>query len=287
MSSDETPKGDIYIFAQRSSAEVERLNWQHNYIVRCMGGHLIHPSIPIDEIASIADVACGTGVWLEDVSKALSASGTERSYEGFDISPKMFPPESERGKIKFEVLDIMKPVPEEYHARFDLVSIRLLCAAIKEVDLGYAIRNAEQMIKPGGYLQWVELGPGFIPDIPQYPKMHEVYQKIKKFWAAAGYSPDVPTVLMEEASPSLKLTLKRYDYHWTATSELVADSARFFELSLTPTIAVTLYKTQEAATMEEAAKKTQDVLESIKDVPKEELLAGGKWSALISQKQLE
>ena len=111
---------------------------------------MIHPSIPIDEITSIADVACGTGVWLEDVSKALSASppsnGTERSYIGFDISPKMFLPESERGKIKFEVLDIMNPVPEKYHAKFDLVNIRLLCAAIKEVDLGHAFRNAEQMI---------------------------------------------------------------------------------------------------------------------------------------------
>jgi hypothetical protein len=116
--------------------------------------------------------------------------------------------------------------------------------------------------------------------------MHEVYQKIKIFWASAGYSSDVPKVLMEEAPPTLK-PLKCYEYYWTATPELVADSARFFDQSLTPMIAVTLYRLQEVATMEEGQRKTQEVLESIKDVPKEELFTDGKWSALISQKQLE
>ena len=121
----------------------------------------------------------------------------------------------------------------------------------------------------------------------RYPVMHEVYQKISKFWSAAGYAPDVPKVLLEEVPPSLKPALKRYDFYWTATPELVADSSRFFDQSLTPTIAVTLYKTNEVASMEEGAIKTQEVLATIKDVPKEEILAGGKWTALISKKQFE
>jgi SAM-dependent methyltransferase len=117
-----------------------------------MRGDLIHPTIPVAEIASIADVACGTGIWLEDLSNALSTkatspvSNTERSYHGFDISPAMFPPEVERGPIQFDVLDILQPVPEEYKARFDLVSLRFLCVAVREVDLGRVIRNVEQMI---------------------------------------------------------------------------------------------------------------------------------------------
>jgi ubiquinone/menaquinone biosynthesis C-methylase UbiE len=115
-----------------------------------MGGHLIHPSIPVDDITSVVDIACGTGIWLEEVSEELSKtplrSGAERSYLGLDISPAMFPPESEQGKIQYGLLDILKPVPEDYRNRFDFVSIRLLCAAIKEVDLEQVFRNAEQII---------------------------------------------------------------------------------------------------------------------------------------------
>ena len=113
-----------------------------------MEGYLIHPSIPQDAILSIADIGCGTGVWLEEVAKVLpdSADSKKRTYYGFDISMAMFPPDSERGNIKYAKMDILDPVPEEYHARFDLVSIRFLCVAVKAAALGQALRNAEQMI---------------------------------------------------------------------------------------------------------------------------------------------
>jgi hypothetical protein len=38
-----------------------RLNKQHQYLTALSNGHLLHPSIPIENIESVADIATGTG----------------------------------------------------------------------------------------------------------------------------------------------------------------------------------------------------------------------------------
>jgi SAM-dependent methyltransferase len=129
--------------------EQYRLNFQHNYIIKCQSG-LLQPGIPAEEIHSIADVGCGTGIWLEDMSKpgALppTSDGVERAYHGFDISPALFPPLSERGKVKYHIVNILDPIPEEFKERFDLVHVQLLILAIKTVDLRTALRNIERLM---------------------------------------------------------------------------------------------------------------------------------------------
>ena len=40
---------------------VSRLNWQHYFLLEVIEGHLIHPSVPMQELKDIADVGTGTG----------------------------------------------------------------------------------------------------------------------------------------------------------------------------------------------------------------------------------
>lgn len=62
-----------------------------------------------------------------------------RYYHGFDISPDQFP--SDPGHIHYSVQDTMKPFPPEHLGRYDLVHVRLLVGAIKEVDYKHAVAN--------------------------------------------------------------------------------------------------------------------------------------------------
>ena len=72
-----------------------RLNTQHDFIKQACDGHALHPSIPKESILNVADVATGTGVWLQDVASQLSAipspNGQKRHFHGFDIQDAQFP----------------------------------------------------------------------------------------------------------------------------------------------------------------------------------------------------
>ncbi|KAJ5432707.1 uncharacterized protein N7458_011863 [Penicillium daleae] len=144
-----------YVFG-RSPKESERLDKQHDLLKKITEDSLIHPSIPKEEILSVADIATGTGIWLKDVARELETSArVNRYYHGFDISLDQFPTDS--GLIEFSVHDITKPFPKEHLNRYDLVHVRLLVAAIDESDYQAAISNVKAILKPGGYVQWEEI----------------------------------------------------------------------------------------------------------------------------------
>lgn len=124
-----------------------------------IGGTPIHPSIPTANIRSIADAATGTGIWLVDAAQTLHNHHPRHtlSLHGFDISPAQFPFSSlkaQRHEIQLTVQDILQPFPQEHRGRYDLVHVRLLVGALKEVDYPRAVRNLYDLLKPGGYLQW-------------------------------------------------------------------------------------------------------------------------------------
>lgn len=71
------------------------------------------------------------------------------SLHGFDISPAQFPFSSlkaPRHEIKLSVQDILQPFPKEHLGRYDLVHVRLLVGAMKEVDYPRAVRNLYDLL---------------------------------------------------------------------------------------------------------------------------------------------
>ncbi|EEP78035.1 predicted protein [Uncinocarpus reesii 1704] len=146
---------EVYMF-RRDEPESQRLNHQHALLAKFSHRELLHRSIDRSKIVNVADIATGTGIWLQDLSSLLkNVPGTgPRYYHGFDISPSQFPPDEEN--IKFTVHDTLKPFPKEHWARYDVVHVRLVFLAIKECDIMTALHNMTQLLKPGGYLHWDE-----------------------------------------------------------------------------------------------------------------------------------
>ncbi|KAL8686241.1 MAG: hypothetical protein Q9218_007247, partial [Villophora microphyllina] len=137
------------------------LDAQHNFMRNVSGGRLTHPSIPSNVIQSVADVATGTGIWLQELvaDSAYSGrvNGSERGFVGFDISPQQFPSTNDHPpNVTFVVHDMTETFPSEYHEKFDLVNVRFVSYVVEAVEVEKVVWNTLQLLKPGGYLQWQE-----------------------------------------------------------------------------------------------------------------------------------
>jgi hypothetical protein len=77
-------------------------------------------------------------------------------FDGFDYSPAAFPPKDQLpSNVTLNVADAKQPFAEEFRGKYDVVCIRFINAAMKPEDWVVVARNAAQMLKPGGALQWV------------------------------------------------------------------------------------------------------------------------------------
>lgn len=101
----------------------------------------------------IADVGTGTGHFLQCFKDLQARPGAV--LDGYDISSAMFP-SATPDKTSLKELDMKKPVPKELHAKYDLVHARMLVAAMLPGEWTAVVANVAQLLKPGGWLQWVE-----------------------------------------------------------------------------------------------------------------------------------
>ncbi|KAK4503950.1 hypothetical protein PRZ48_004865 [Zasmidium cellare] len=123
---------DIYALP-RDTKETQRLNEQHKHLLKCFS-FLIHPGIPITPSTPdlrVADIACGSGIWLTDAAQRYPNA----ECHGFDISGDQFPDEASLdklfgpGRVRFHVEDAGSeagPLPEH---------------------------------QPGGHVQWIDWDP--------------------------------------------------------------------------------------------------------------------------------
>ncbi|KAL5041655.1 hypothetical protein BDW71DRAFT_211946 [Aspergillus fruticulosus] len=140
---------------QTNTQSSARLNLQH-YWVQDSLGYLLHPSITVPEHAKIADLATGTGIWPVSFSLRPDVPSTVQ-IDGFDITDDMFPPADWLPpNVCLRTLDILKPVSERLRGRYDVVCIRYFGVLVRNNDPGFVLRNLMDMLKPGGYIQWVE-----------------------------------------------------------------------------------------------------------------------------------
>lgn len=118
-------------------------------------GYHLHPGIGLPENgACIADVGTGTAIFLREL--AAQTLSTAELY-GFDISSSQFPTASSLPRnVQLHVGNVMEGFPSEFHDRFDVVTVRLLVAALNGDDWRRATENLTKLLKPGGWLQWQE-----------------------------------------------------------------------------------------------------------------------------------
>ena len=138
----------------RDDRESRRLNLQHELLLGLTDGHLIHPSIPRDNLKAVADIGTGTGVWLKDLAGTLE-SETKSQLFGFDISAQQFPHETP-SDTHFIVHDVKQKFASDYQEKFDLVHIRLLSYAICRQDLETVVDNVLDILRKHQLLALVQ-----------------------------------------------------------------------------------------------------------------------------------
>ncbi|KAF2246152.1 S-adenosyl-L-methionine-dependent methyltransferase [Trematosphaeria pertusa] len=130
-----------------------RLNFQHFFMGRIVG-HLLHPNIKLDKSdLHIIDLGAGTGIWAQELATELPSA----SIYAVDISDEQFPPEKWRTpNVSFAAFDCLKPFPEEYLGRFDVVNVRAWLTIVNDDNKDPVLENFLTLLKPGGYIQWFE-----------------------------------------------------------------------------------------------------------------------------------
>ncbi|KAL4940943.1 hypothetical protein BDV06DRAFT_12379 [Aspergillus oleicola] len=124
-----------------------------------------------NEIYCLArDEAESRRIWLLEAQKLLNEkfpdAGSSRYFHGFDISDAQFVP-SPSENVEFSVQNVLEPFSPEHHNRYDLVNVRMLVAALPEAEFRTAVQNLTTILKPGGYIQWVELDTSGLIDSPE------------------------------------------------------------------------------------------------------------------------
>ncbi|KAE9365003.1 hypothetical protein N431DRAFT_386956 [Stipitochalara longipes BDJ] len=141
-------------FLGRMTEESERLKEQHQLSLRTLG-FLIHPHIPTTSpTLKIADIATGTGIWLMDLAETLPSSC---ELIGYDISSAQFLPQSTwPPNVSLKIHSMLIPFPEAELGTYDIVAIRYVSIAITAAEWKTAIKNLLTLLKPGGWIQWID-----------------------------------------------------------------------------------------------------------------------------------
>ncbi|KAH8900829.1 UMTA methyltransferase family protein [Thozetella sp. PMI_491] len=143
---------DDYVFT-RDFLDNSRINLMHHFWTKIFG-YTIHPKIPTDAPnLRVADIGCGTGIWLLDVNDNLKNA----QLEGLDISFDAAPPsETLPANVTFRHWNIKEEVPEDLIGVYDILNVRFLAFVLLNDDVPGAVAKLFKMLKPGGYLQWGE-----------------------------------------------------------------------------------------------------------------------------------
>ncbi|KAL2849746.1 hypothetical protein BJX68DRAFT_275966 [Aspergillus pseudodeflectus] len=272
------PSLEIYPLA-RDEAESARLNAQHKLLVDIVGGP-IDKSIPLENIASVADVGTGTGIWLLDAKTHLAnhspspnPSLNPYTLHGFDISAAQFLPSPETHGITLSVHDILRPFPIAHRERYDLVHVRMLVSALKVDEYEVAVRNLVAVLKPGGYLQWTDLDSSHLSSAPSAtdPRASPLITSWLTFLELNSLSA-CPTTTIENAYTQSNELL-----HISSTTYPVAgrpelkERAQNWELqAFAAVMAPVLRVTGQAKSQMEAEERARQAVEGVK-----ELFAGG------------
>ncbi|KAI9711224.1 MAG: hypothetical protein M1820_002211 [Bogoriella megaspora] len=139
----------------------QRLDKAHEVLTHAIhNGNLLYQGVPSSDIKdAVAHVGCGTGIWLNEVARTYFSntrtSPTTPLLVGFNPYDDVFPPNNEP-HVKLVKHNCIQPFDAQYWGKFDLVHVRGLAYAVTEERLVDLMKNAIQLIKQGGYLQWFE-----------------------------------------------------------------------------------------------------------------------------------
>ncbi|KAL4898973.1 hypothetical protein BDW74DRAFT_184162 [Aspergillus multicolor] len=265
----------------RDEAESRRLNEQHKVLVEFVEGP-IDRSVPLENISAVADVATGTGIWLWDAKKVLEkhAGESERYFHGFDISAAQFPPAPEG--IQLSVHDVFQPFPAEHHNRYDLVNVRLLVTAFPESEYQKAVNNLLTILKPGGYLQWVEID--FSELATDHPQASPVTDTWLKFCEISEISQHAPEVIEAAYRKAGLLNIANKPFLPRKRPDLLDKLQQWQTGFYTSVMPLIILKTGQVADSNAASERAAEVLRDVQLYYAEGNVVDTRFGVLVGQK---
>ena len=96
----------------------------------------------------IADVACGTGIWLLDAVDRAPAGITA---DGLDINLENVPPKAWLPKqVSFRQIDILKELPEELVEQYDVINLQFSSSFVRDQHIKQLLPNLLRMLSKFG-----------------------------------------------------------------------------------------------------------------------------------------
>ncbi|TBU37430.1 hypothetical protein BD309DRAFT_620835 [Dichomitus squalens] len=154
-------------------------------------------SVDVSRVSNVLDMAAGTCAWILDfasmpqVQERLSILGrtpprgtTSIQLYACDIDVKFLPGLNVTDPLGIATFqqDVTKPFPKELHGTFDLVHMSHLLLCLTEDGWKATLRNALDILKPGGLLMLEEADPvlyGGAQPIPAAAEIHDLEARLK------------------------------------------------------------------------------------------------------------
>lgn len=142
-----------------------RLNLQYYQIQETFNNEVLNPIITSalqpqkehDPPLRIADLCCGTGVWLTQIARSPLIHASTELY-AFEKNLAGLPPQEWYPRLNSQVYDIFEEPEKELQDTFDVVNVSLTLSFIRDDAFPKVLSNVLKLLRPGtGWLQWTEL----------------------------------------------------------------------------------------------------------------------------------
>ncbi|KAI8799579.1 S-adenosyl-L-methionine-dependent methyltransferase [Cladochytrium replicatum] len=173
-------------FLENDATQSVRLNLQHHLVRQRFEGNNFRGIAQdlLDLGASVLDVGCGSGIWLAEMQRDFP----EGEYVGMDIQSTEWINAFQQlsgEKIKFVQGDVLQTLPFDDET-FDYIHQQNMFAAIPASQWPTVLAEFFRILKPGGYIDLVELEvPDFPNDTPS-PRCAEFISGVLSIFSARG-----------------------------------------------------------------------------------------------------
>ncbi|KAJ5665113.1 uncharacterized protein N7477_007561 [Penicillium maclennaniae] len=141
-------------FLPRSVEEAERMQNQHEWVKGGANG-LVLPPIDLSRSGMrVLDAATADGYWMKD-AKSIFPKDTE--FVGFDNAPEGYPPLDCNPPLQIVKQNLVEEFPAAWKDGFDFVHQRFVIPLFKTEEVPLVLRNLIGCMKPGGWIQLVEM----------------------------------------------------------------------------------------------------------------------------------
>ncbi|KAI8970863.1 S-adenosyl-L-methionine-dependent methyltransferase [Pilobolus umbonatus] len=135
------------------AGRLQRQHWVLRYTFQCN----YHAPIAeqLEQGIQVVDSGCGPATWTIEMGETYPNS----KFTGVDVSFVM-PEDIRPDNVEYKLCNITKELPFEDNS-IDYFHQRLLVAGLTRTEYEAALQNAYRILKPGGYIELVEVNMGY------------------------------------------------------------------------------------------------------------------------------